>query len=586
MKILIGQNYKNEFDSICSLLDSKRPCPAFDKNPGIASYFTDDGKKAISFNENTFIYDHTVSTAQYESGENSEKLLGFTKDGATWFSKLRGSEAIDSADTIWANFMSEISRIYHKKYSIVEYYQNPEKQRVVEEDARNRAERALKVILGNDGLTLDSKNFKNISQKNADNMDVYILYLRLAVGYGSTEPKTVLGNVCLQRENKDAPLLPLSCDEASEVMKLFALGSKENGNQIPPQENSTAGDNTTARALYNSASAVLQNMVEGTQTNTSTLNFADYLHLDESEEIIINNLLNLTAHDSDVLECRKVELLSITHILWSNTVFNYCEGDVPKMRFVFGLNRLMTVKCLNCNENIVTRNIFTVKATESELEACIDICNDYLTSDVKKRITKQFNEEHLVLIQGCSKSPAIANCKRVRCPSSKANQCFEYDGRWYCNDCGKPEIVCYDENLKPFPTANAVFSITRKEMVPYDKEKGDVAKCSKCNRYFDNKTTIRSTTCPLCGAVDRFLNSVSNTKPSIEDIRKRKKLYKTYAKTVPVHCRANTKTKVAFEDSEIVLIVIGRKVYKFDKLFPLDSKLVPSAKQLKQFKKS
>ena len=163
MKILIGENYKSEFDSILGMLRTDRPCPAFEgrsistggtaRNPSITY-----GEEDI-----TFVYTPEIKTAQYESGEgDGGNFLGFTRAGATWFSRLRGEKAIVSADTRWEDFMGKISQLYHNRFSIVEYCQSPEMQHISEEHAKVLGKNAIKLLMDKD-VELDERSFKDVS---------------------------------------------------------------------------------------------------------------------------------------------------------------------------------------------------------------------------------------------------------------------------------------------------------------------------------------------------------------------------------------------------------------------------------------
>ena len=595
MRILIGENYRSEFFSILGMLNTDRPCPAFEGRS-----ITIGGTRhnpTITYGEEniTFVYTSSIETAQYEDAEeaNADNALGFTRAGATWFSRLRGDAAIVAADTRWEDFMGKISQLYHNRFSIVEYCQDPTKQAIPLATARSLGERTLSVLLGKE-IALHEGNFKDVSSNSdtADMMDVYILYLRLSVGYGSSEPKTVLGSVCLKRKNNDTDFLPVSHEEASDVMKLFsATGSNES--QLKELNSSLASSSSDelhnrARELHKSACDALANMVNKTKSNphgSARGNFIEYLNLDEYEEKIIAQLLNRTSHNNAVLECRKIELLSISHVRWDNNVFEYYEEDTPRLRFVFSLNDSVSVSCINCGENVVNNNVFLINPqSEDDEPEQVRIFDEGLTDQIRAEIANQFKSEHLITIQGCSNGQASDRCKRLRCISKAAEQCFCYEEtvdrngtkikqkRWYCKDCDKPEVVCYGKDYLPFPTSSAKFSISERKMIP----ESEAEKCSICGRYYtkgEGEQKIKL--CDLCKKVKTFMSGF--TSPDQRELR----LYKRYAAAVPLHDRMTAKRKAAFEDSGIVLIVIGNHVYEFDKLFSLTAKRIPSAKRLK-----
>ena len=102
-RILVGNEYKQEFESICALIEGDCFGNLYNVRGGVIL----DGA-----------YEYVLSDKVTKSAE--EVKFTFDKDGATWFKALRG-EKTENDNVIWNSFIDKIRIEYHKRFSVLEY---------------------------------------------------------------------------------------------------------------------------------------------------------------------------------------------------------------------------------------------------------------------------------------------------------------------------------------------------------------------------------------------------------------------------------------------------------------------------------
>ena len=475
--------------------------------------------------------------------------------------------------------MDKISKSYHERYAIVEYNQKLNQDQLTDTEAMKRAYPVMD-LLWPDHLVLNTQTFKKGTANAEDIMDIYALSLRLSLTYGgNSHPMRILGTVYLKNTDRSKELEPLLREEASAIDATFKAMTPDAARVADTASEKTNEARENAASLHKFACNQLQKLItdnqsnlNATQTEENPHNFMNYLFLSDEEKEIIRMLLKKTAHNNTSLECSAIELLGISHVSWENTVFEYRENDACKLRFIFGLNKGLTVKCANCGETIVKNNNFLLQIYDGNELQYVErpLFLRQIPPMECEQMRKQLRLQHLLEISGCSRFDTGDSCHQVRC----ASQCFTAEnGRLYCKDCSRPEIVCYDDALEPFLTAEGRFSISERKMIPKQK----ASRCPICNRYATNHDPEGGGSiehCPLCREAISFARS---TTPADE---KSADCYRRYAHAVPLFARMRRARKAAFEDAGMVLIVIGEKIYKLDKLFSRTASVLPSAKRL------
>ena len=109
-----------------------------------------------------------------------------------------------------------------------------------------------------------------------------------------------------------------------------------------------------------------------------------------------------------------------------------------------------------------------------------------------------------------------------------------------------------------------------------------VRECMCCKRNFSVRSAKKEDDkhlCPLCELTDAVATKTDELDP--EDKAEAKRLYKQYAKILSVWKRAFSafKPKYCFEDERLIVFVVGKKQYRFDKLGITEYGYIATAKK-------
>ena len=592
MEILIGTKYKTEFESAFRLI---LDCPTFADNgykvsgdiDRIGSFGVDlfirDGK-------NEYAYDPSIPNAQFKDDEDDETSdeIGFELAGASWFRGVRGGKSADSADAHWMQFIEKAATLYHKKYSIVEYKQQ-KKELMGREEAFSTAQKLVKFLWPD--IVLRPKDLMKVTDEDVlkeEAEDIYGLSLRLALNGGTGQSERVLGKVYFRgrfiKHERRIELVPLLKREASAIDKTLSnFRDEEDGEQEP-----FVPDDSRVEMLTNNALNALEKLIE----SSGDEGFVDSLLLDEKrDQPIVDTMLELTAHKECELQCDELKVLGISHVQWDASVFDCMINGAKKLRFIFGLNNTLTVKCLNCADStsfIVKDNALMLvagkphEATSLPLRNVKDDNLGFSTAEIATIKARGAHKTHLKTVV-CQNLRGAETCKCVRCQS----QLFTVPsadktkpGKQYCKDCRYPEIVYFDPiNEEEVQTTQMRFSVNDLRMIKADAL---MRECSCCGRNFSVRSAKKEddrTLCPLCELTDAVANKTDELSP--EEKEEAKKLYKQYAQILSVWKRAFSafKTKYCFEDERLIVFVVGKKQYRFDKLGITEHGYIDTAKR-------
>ncbi len=583
MEILVGNTYTKEFESIFRLV---RDCPAFSESGFSVEGDIDAigrGARGLTVRDgnNTYKYVRSIANAQFMDydGDGADDEIGFTVDGASWFRGLRGEKSAESADAQWMRFIEKIASLYHKKYSIVEY--NPQNlDRISYEDAYNSARAITKFLFG---ITVPKKDFEEVRDPkilDGEALDIYAISVRLALSGGTGESKRVLGKIYIKTTTDESGKIiprPIPRSEAANIDKTFS--NMRSGDERMSKVD-LSGEDSKARFM-NVRDTALSSLK--TLVSNPKYNFVDYWLVSDDDKDVISQMLKLTAHTTSDLHCSELKVLGVAHIKWNVVAYDLKIGGSPKLRVIYGLNNALSLKCLGCgsDELIVKNGAILLYADDAPggLES-IGI-RDYENEETlglsprEVEFVKKYGmqSEHLTKVE-CRHVGAGEVCVCYRCDSQlfEAVDPFERRIKNYCISCPRPEIVSYDaENDAPMLTAAARFSITERRMVPARA----ASECGLCGRYFT--AAAKTNYCPVCRKAAEAL-SPEGLIP--EEVRAARDCYRRYAGTIPLTVRSGGGKKYAFEDDGIVLLLVGKKIYKFNKLTVEDSGQMPSAEKL------
>ncbi len=193
------------------------------------------------------------------------------------------------------------------------------------------------------------------------------------------------------------------------------------------------------------------------------------------------------------------------------------------------------VYCPICGEIIDNKNKITIDTHFKKIENSLSICS-YCSRNIYKLV--------------CSKDiESIEDSKTTI---------------QYCKHCYKPEIQ-YAKGLKTDGTLDSALTNKLKiDINSYSLNDNDMVKCEQCGDAFVSENNQKL--CNLCTKMKNLIESTDNKEhKDIEDINEGKKIYKKYKKLITLWKRLiNFKNKFAVEDSNRIIICLGKKLYFYD----------------------
>ena len=593
MKLLIGRKYEQEFNSAFLLI---RDCAALEDYSARGEL--ENGTAEISYGMNTYHYDESIENAQFTGSENSTEEIeqGFTVWGATWFSKLRGEKGAESADALWLDFMKNLADGYHNKYAILTYEpQQGEKIQIAE--VEGIAKRVLNQFHSsfygaaheNDRPVI---TVQEASKENQDEVtqDIYGVSLRLSLNCGG-HSEYVIGKIYFEKHfsemrpmthqnalTMDASLNDLektSSTKRGDVSKEGGAGGEKK------QSNLSNKDTLTRDNALKALSECINKSISGQD------NFLNYLILSDAHDIeTVNRLLRRTADSTHELKCDGVKVLCISHLQWKSWAFDVSIGGTKAFSFTFDLDKVLTVKCLNCYriaedgqhkeyDVLVMKNEVLLKGEEGEEETqvvripAIDVDGLGLTQEETELIRKKSLFADHVMPRSCTLNVLDANggknCLCLRCSSQLFSVYYDKKGavtsdekkaqrqEILCNDCRHPEKVYYDPLTDSrSETASLVIDVNTMTLIRKDEAK----KCSWCGRYYKGESQ-----CRVCLSADKVANADPNSEDPrvVAELEQARGLYKQYASILPLLLRMVTcfkyKKKYCFEDDGIIILL-------------------------------
>jgi len=514
-RIIVGKEYEKAFVSACNLVGSGRLGNDFRLEKSGARTEISDG------------------TYCYALGDGESDEIFMDGRGASWFSALRG-ESVGNQNAVWVAFLESLASRYHKLYSLVEYQQKPadkaEEERnikLLQEYAANLCGALFPAAAG--GITVR----KLPPAESAE--DIYGVSLRLELTSGAGAAVPVLCKVYFRK--KDGTLSPLSEAEGARVGEYLRTVKAD----------SAGGEGRAEGALIDETLNALDRLVSGGD-------FAAAMCCEAKEdEKTLSRLLGGTAGDSVTLECSRVRVLGVLHVKWNVAAADLCLGEKRVLRLVIDEGGRATLSCINCREGygLVESNVIRVTdgsgvertVTADPAKKSLGLAEEKLEA-IRK--SKEFAPHLIKLV--CTENPRNGSCSRIVCASEAF--AFEADGKKLvkCKDCPYPEIVYTGSDGVPRYTPSLAFARDRGDLVA----RSELKYCTLCGRSF-TKSALRGGLCPLC----------SHAETGSEEARK---TYRKYADILSPARRLSAGKKYCYEDDEILLFVVGKKTYIFNKL--------------------
>lgn len=535
-RIIIGSEYAEEFGSIYRLFSG--------------GFISDEirikraSENVIETEKNTFVFserEHGVN-----GGDAGGGALGFKKDGATWFSGLRGGYS-DSGNADWKQLISDVAADFHKRYSLIEFKRTSSQRTDAEEERIKR--RFASGFL--ERVFPEGKQYSLSNVRGTETENIYAVSMRLEInGGGESEP--VLGKIYF-RESKGSGLVPVFAREAGQ------LDGYING-AVPSDDEREESTDFIDAALVTRVFAALDRAFSGGK-------FAKYaLFNDKYRKEIDEMLSQLATSEVKSLECTGVKVLGISHLEWESSAYDvYCRGK-SVLKLVIGLNDSVTLFCTNCGGDVTLIDGNIIKFQGDPPENCrtvLDFGLDNLgliSEDIETIRKKGVLSEHLLEVR-CAENPRNPRCSATVCLSQSVT--VESGGKksYKCKGCRYPEIIYSDlfgtgGSGKYTPALG--FAADRLALVP---EK--TAKCPCCGREFLKSSLGRGGLCRFCAA-----------SPAAAD----ELLYKKYSACLGVWVRLKHlfHKKYCRESDNIILFELGGDRYVLDKLDVKESGFIKS----------
>ncbi|MCD8201040.1 MAG: hypothetical protein LUD47_03125 [Clostridia bacterium] len=495
--------------------------------------------------------------------EASGLKIGFDREGATWFGKLRRGETLESPDSDWAGMRDLIAAAYHRKYYSVEFYVN---DKVSDTSYRRECVDFVYAIgeLMREGLGCKSEEVFDIDTANLKNATdtYYRAKLRVDATLGVGQPMPLICYMYYRYEaaTGDLTLMARSVAEQIDAAIKTNLSMKK-------------GDRNDAR--YEQDLDVTNRLIkikldEDLNGDMGEANFNRSRFLTQSSREALAKGQTTGVGDEIHLDCKSIKLLSVAKVNWPTIKFRvtYEHQDVYELNY--NINGI-TLTCVNCGTDAVLVENDCIKfpkgkepafpvsvygtdedgmpvkdreSTKNRLLALRE--NGHLDDCVLMR--------HLTVTPTCNRAASMsadgkAGCLRLVCEPQLINFGGE-DGEEtrLCRNCGYAEIVYKDPyDFTSKPTANLFHDVVSSRMV----EKTGERKCRMCGLSYGQ---LKNGYCDTCY---KAMNEKEDNG-----------LYKVYKNVLPLTVRtaASHSRHVCFENSAIIVFGVGNNLYRFDKL--------------------
>ena len=552
---VLGSDYTAAFESAKSLISQGL---LSDEMPDC--YIDNDG----CIHSGTNIFEYIEDTGFGELSKESDFRL--TEDGASWFSAFRkmASGSYDESDTssahLWEEFLTDLSRKYHDKYFLVAC-KKIKTHRVGDADSSDEImfetyKEYAQNIMNNFYPHINDWEFAKSSQSSGFD-DIYGMSLRLQIGTGGEKEIPILGTLYFKRHGS-YKMIPLSCEDANKIEDNLEIMEDSDGYESTAASNNVDATNNTLNTLFSELTRIINEDKLG-------VHLVQCLRFDNSDKASLDSLLNRIQNDNKVLVCKQVEILGISHVNWekySYVITNKRNGN-DLFSIVGGIDGKVVMCCLGCNTNqdLILGNRFSVNhpKTGDLVQFFINpaLADLGLSKEQLDMIasSKYFSSHYMVVGSACG-APRGKTCSRILCKGyltsiETANGTVDF-----CRDCPYPEVVYKTSRGEMRHTPSLKFNTDTLKL----EETATVSErpCHTCGRYVS--TLQGGMFCKLCAAAE-------SPDAAQEQIAKRN--YDKYKTLLSLRTRiaSASKKKLCFEDSEMLIFVVGEDKYLFHKLW-------------------
>ena len=492
-------------------------------------------KTGIRFDDGKIIYGENEFVLQGINEADETKVASVTRDGADWFKGIRDNTDVGNSNSKWIETISEIAKLYHKQYPVIEYAPIDGDSDIDAEDVK---EKILSCFFPNKAavsFSTDASIKRNVE-------DFYAVSLKMSLNAGTGAPVPALCKVYFKKSGDN--FLPIPKKSAGEIENFLK-------NVVPSVGGS---DKTNGAFIIDTALNALSKCV---QNNSSASNFGKYLFYGEKENAI-NDLLKNSKHDDVVLYCTEMSVKGITHIVLNSYTFDMVENGKAKFRITVGLNNSLSLQCLECKKMLIVNNEINYKFNDVRKTATIDMAagNFGLTDDLLVEILNSGHfSKHQMVISCPENVRAGANgCVRTHCEQNSIAMETEEGTVYKCKNCPYPEMVYTLSDGERCFTKDLVIAKNRFGESVLAKA-DDVKICPVCGRRFIGNEER----CSTCVKFD-LKNPIS--------LKNAAKVYRKYQNVLPVSVRVFSlfKKKYCIEDEEILLFLLGNKKWIFNKM--------------------
>lgn len=527
--VKIGRKYREAFMSICDLVSS-----------GCIDKSVVEACKAGQWIETSqYIFEYTGDLAAIDTG----KQVGMMPEGASWFSGFRGGDTNSIMGT-WHNLIETVATNYHKEFSLVEYLYDVKLR-------RTETLEQSKALIQNVIKTLKLPYSKIVGATAKDSLeDLYAVSLRMELFGGAGEPRPVLCKVYFR--NQGGTITPLSSEEAL-IKDEYICNIVENQQSAKNE----GADNTTE--IVDHVLNAVDHLISGKMAS----NFAEcVLILNKIDADALSELVNMEPQDEVYLQCKKLKVLGISHVVWSDAAFNIYIDDKKAFLAKVGLNNAINLYCC-CNgadRKLIENNVI-ICTSEDERTTRIHIHPDQenlgLDQDALEMIHSESAFAHHFFPITCSElSKRNMECQRYRCDSNTIAFQVGDKIRRKCADCPYPEVIYrYGDGRVAYTPLLSYDSQTRSVV------EEETSNCRFCGRsYLPKEVSVTN----LCNFCEESLDKAENTKAD-KDMNR---TYRRYAAMLPISVRmsAGKHKKYCFENEDRLLFVVGSQKFFFDKL--------------------
>ena len=303
----------------------------------------------------------------------------------------------------------------------------------------------------------------------------------------------------------------------------------------------------------------------------------------KEDEDILRDMIENGPYGTVTIVCKSVKVLGISHVRWSDSVYDIREGTDTLLRASIGLSGAVTLRCLSCGEEVVSGNVVTVETESGQREFALDPSRADLGCDETRltEIAAYVSGSHIIEKHCDIPGRGTAGCTRTVCA---AGLTFLKDpaGQWraVCKDCAAEEVV-YDGADGPALTSTLTLAYDTKRLIPA----GEAGRCSCCGRQFEELTATGL--CRFCNEARRAMTEGDKSAdPKVcANARAARRRYARFSSMLPLAKRMSAPPgqKYCFESEDMLMFALGRQIYIFPKSSANESGYIAPPRKIGEF---